>query len=757
MNVMKVRILIISTLLVASVSGLFAQKLIPFKLPDTGQNSSYTTTQGEDADFIINPMSYTDNGNGTITDNNTGLMWQKLDGGEMNYSKAIIYCDTMTLGGYTDWRLPTNIELYSLNKLSSTNPAIDTAYFTKTLAEYWWTSNVSVNDTSKVWAVNAGGGTGPHPKSETISAGGTKHFHVRGVRNPYSTTFAISHFTDNGNGTITDNYTKLVWQKIQSPDTLTWENALLYASNLILAGKSDWRLPNIKELESLNDESLHNPSFNHTYFSNITSGNYWSSTTLLEQNPTKAWNLNVDYGVVSYGSKTQKSNVLCVRGGFDNSDLNISEALIPSGQYDMGDHFGFVDPQHPSDELPVHSVSVDSFYMAKTETTNQQFLAFLNSSLVQGLIEVRNNIVYAVGDTNIYCYTNQYASFYSIKYTGNSFAMADFRANHPVVGVMWYGDAAFCNWLSDLNGLEQCYNLQTWVCDFSKNGYRLPTEAEWEWAARGGHTNPYYNYEWGDDQDVTKANWPDSGDPYESTNPSSYPFTTPVGFYNGDLRQKSDYNWPSTATSYQTTSGINSFGLCDMAGNVWELINDWYGQNYYSLSPSDNPTGPASGFIMPDGKPYRGMRGGNWYNGYTTTTINDGHSRVSNRNPSYYRGPQDPNHPWYHVGFRFVRKFVDLPLGLVEPSGKDNILRCNAYPNPFNKETTLKFSIPNEGQVIISITDNMGKVVKTVVNEKMLAGNHQITIQCGDLKAGIYFCKLQIGNSMVTSKLISIK
>jgi hypothetical protein len=311
--------------------------------------------------------------------------------------------------------------------------------------------------------------------------------------------------------------------------------------------------------------------------------------------------------------------------------------------------------------------------------------------------------------------------------------------------------------LSDLNGLEQCYNLQTWVCDFSKNGYRLPTEAEWEWAARGGHTNPYYNYEWGDDQDVTKANWPDSGDPYESTNTSSYPFTTPVGFYNGDLRQKSDYNWPSTATSYQTTSGINSFGLCDMAGNVWELINDWYGQNYYSLSPSDNPTGPASGFIMPDGKPYRGMRGGNWYNGYTTTTINDGHSRVSNRNPSYYRGPQDPNHPWYHVGFRFVRKFVDLPLGLVEPSGKDNILRCNAYPNPFNKETTLKFSIPNEGQVIISITDNMGKVVKTVVNEKMLAGNHQITIQCGDLKAGIYFCKLQIGNSMVTSKLISIK
>jgi formylglycine-generating enzyme required for sulfatase activity len=67
------------------------------------------------------------------------------------------------------------------------------------------------------------------------------------------------------------------------------------------------------------------------------------------------------------------------------------------------------------------------------------------------------------------------------------------------------------------------------------------------------------------------------------------------------------------------------------------------------------PPGPASGSLMPDGKPYRGMRGGNWYNGYSTTSVNDGHSRVSNRNPSYYRGPQDPNHPWYHVSFRVAR------------------------------------------------------------------------------------------------------
>jgi formylglycine-generating enzyme required for sulfatase activity len=204
-------------------------------------------------------------------------------------------------------------------------------------------------------------------------------------------------------------------------------------------------------------------------------------------------------------------------------------------------------------------------------------------------------------------------------------------------------------------GLQACYILKTGACDFTKNGYRLPTEAEWEYAARGGHSEPYYNYPWGDDADSKRANWPDSRDPYEGTDPSTYPWTTPVRFYDGQLHLKSDYNWPGAAQSYQTSNGANSFGLYDMAGNVWQFVNDWYGQNYYSVSPVDNPKGPDSGFIMPDGKPYRGMRGGNWYNGYVTAGINDGHSRVSNRNPSYYRGPQDPNHPWYHVGFRVAR------------------------------------------------------------------------------------------------------
>jgi formylglycine-generating enzyme required for sulfatase activity len=337
----------------------------------------------------------------------------------------------------------------------------------------------------------------------------------------------------------------------------------------------------------------------------------------------------------------------------DDPIIDQAEVQIPGGEFEMGDHFGFVDPAHPSDELPIHSVTVTGFYMSVYETTNQQYADYLNSSLSKGSIEVRNNIVYAIAGTEPYYLTNQYASYYSIGFAGNAFSISDFRANHPVVGVMWCGAAAYCNWLSLQNGLQECYNLTTWICDFTKNGYRLPTEAEWEYAARGGHTNPYYNYPNGNAIDIAAVNLPNSGDPFET---DSYPNTTPVGFYDGKLKQKSVYNWPGNVSSYQTSNGVNAFGLFDMEGNVWEFVNDWYGQNYYSSSPKDNPTGPASGFNMPDGKPYRGMRGGNWYNGLVVNEVNDGHSRVSNRNPSYYRGPQDPNHPYYHLGFRVVKK-----------------------------------------------------------------------------------------------------
>ncbi|MEI7509824.1 MAG: DUF1566 domain-containing protein, partial [Flavobacterium sp.] len=125
-----------------------------------------------------------------------------------------------------------------------------------------------------------------------------------------------NHYTDNSDGTITDNLTQLVWQKVPNANALTWEQALTYAEGLTLAGASDWRLPNIKELQSLNDESLTNPSVNSTYFSAIGVKNYWSSTTLLPNpnNQTSAWYWNTQFGITTYDSKTNTNYVICVRG-----------------------------------------------------------------------------------------------------------------------------------------------------------------------------------------------------------------------------------------------------------------------------------------------------------------------------------------------------------------------------------------------------------------------------------------------------------
>jgi len=181
----------------------------------------------------------------------------------------------------------------------------------------------------------------------------------------------------------------------------------------------------------------------------------------------------------------------------------------------------------------------------------------------------------------------------------------------------------------------------------------VPTEAEWEYAANGGRY--YYMFPWGDEPNPggLLANWEGSADPFEA---GDYPWTTPVGFYDGQLHLKSDFDWPGTQSSYQTTDGANGYGLYDMAGNVWQWTNDWYGRDYYSVSPASNPTGPAVGDPMPDGNPYRVLRGGNWYNGGPYY----GYSRISNRDPAYYRGPQDPDHPYYHVGFRVALHTASL-------------------------------------------------------------------------------------------------
>ena len=107
------------------------------KLPDTGQTQSSTTTFGEDADYTIHPPSLNDNGDGTVTDHVTGLIWQKGDSGQMTWENALIYAQTNRVGAQSDWRIPTSHELFSILNHGKSNPALDTNIFTLTAAQYW--------------------------------------------------------------------------------------------------------------------------------------------------------------------------------------------------------------------------------------------------------------------------------------------------------------------------------------------------------------------------------------------------------------------------------------------------------------------------------------------------------------------------------------------------------------------------------------------------------------------------------------------
>ena len=336
MNRIYFRLTYFALLLMLSLAGFVSCAQTVSKtmllLPDTGDTIKYTTTYGEDADYTTNPPSYTVNGNGTVIDNVTGLMWQQTDGGEMTIENAAIYCDTLSLGGYNDWRLPTATEAFSILNHQHVNPALNTSVFTATSAEYWWTSQRQANDTTRLWETNAGGGIGSHPKSETISAGGAKHFHTRAVRDRFTVPAVASHFSDLGNGMVRDNLTGLCWQKVSISDSFTWEEALHFAASFSLGGRADWRLPNIKELQSIVDVNHIVPAVDTGFFKNMSGHRYWSSTTLPNMT-NKAWYLDADPGLTTYEFKTAHISVLLVRTSTASDGLSSQVAPFVSPIY----------------------------------------------------------------------------------------------------------------------------------------------------------------------------------------------------------------------------------------------------------------------------------------------------------------------------------------------------------------------------------------------------------------------------------------
>jgi formylglycine-generating enzyme required for sulfatase activity len=242
----------------------------------------------------------------------------------------------------------------------------------------------------------------------------------------------------------------------------------------------------------------------------------------------------VGFCLLVYGGCAPSQRPVASVKGADKSMSDM--VLIPAGTFRMGAADG--DP----DEVPIHEVRVNSFYMDRHEVTNLQYGRFLAET------------------------GRQKPEFWHPELD---------RPDEPVVGITWEDARAYAAWL----------------------GRRLPTEAEWEYAARSGR--PGLKYPWGDEPDTARANFSSFG-------------IAPVKSY-----------------------APSSLGLYDMAGNVWEWCADWYGSDFYAGSPAADPGGPAVGV-------HKVLRGGAWY-------CDPREARVANR---YYAVPDARS---FHIGFRCAR------------------------------------------------------------------------------------------------------
>jgi serine/threonine-protein kinase len=237
-----------------------------------------------------------------------------------------------------------------------------------------------------------------------------------------------------------------------------------------------------------------------------------------------------------------------------HTDADIEAMVAECGQDCKPDHF--------VDELPAHRVEMDGFWIDQTEVTNAQYAAFLDD---------RGNL-----DEGGATWLDSQARGRLIVEEGGAFRPIEDFADHPVALVTWYGAAAYCKWV----------------------GGRLPTEAEWEYAARGPRG---FLFPWGNAFDCHACNLDDEAKRNAYVVPGGvgcdgYDRTAPVGSF---------------------PAGKSWCGALDMIGNVWEWVADWYDADYYSVSPLRNPRGPDSGPAreLSDGRtgPVKAQRGGSWY------------------------------------------------------------------------------------------------------------------------------------------------
>jgi hypothetical protein len=308
--------------LLALTAAAFAQPTtMPYHIVGTGQTKCYDDRGeiappkpgqsffGQDAQHPGPMANYKDNSDGTISDLNTDLMWVKARGQKMTWDAAVAGAGACRVGNHTDWRMPTIKELYSLInftggfhfRAADSKPYLDAKFFDfvygdeskgeRGIDSQDWSATQYIAKTMDgnptVFGVNfADGRIKGYPKQ--FPGGRDAMMYVRYVRgNPL---YGKNDFHDNGDGSVADRATGLMWSKADSGKGLNWEQSLAYAANLKLAGHADWRLPNAKELQSIVDYTripASDPMFQITKLSDGEYPFFWSSTTHLDGPPDR--------------------------------------------------------------------------------------------------------------------------------------------------------------------------------------------------------------------------------------------------------------------------------------------------------------------------------------------------------------------------------------------------------------------------------------------------------------------------------------
>jgi hypothetical protein len=380
-RVMKTFTALIASLAAGLVANIFAAELT-YLVVGTGQQQCYDNFHaiavpqpgqpfyGQDAQHPANAPAYRDNGDGTVSDLVTGLMWARARGEKMSWADAMAGAKACRVGGHDDWRVPTIKELYSLIQFNGecmattgSKPFLNTNYFGFVYGDpargermidcQDWSATeyvgTTMNGNATVFGVNfADGRIKGYPKIDPSTRSPHKLF-VRYVRgNP---AYGKNIFHDNGDGTVVDLATELMWSKADSGTGMNWQQALAWVRQLDATnylGHNDWRLPNAKELQSIVDYSrvpAIAPVFNITRLSDGEYPFFWSSTTHLDGPSGRAGGAAVyvcfgrALGWMQFPPGVGEFRLIDVHGaGAQRSDPKASDpAMFPHGRGPQGD------------------------------------------------------------------------------------------------------------------------------------------------------------------------------------------------------------------------------------------------------------------------------------------------------------------------------------------------------------------------------------------------------------------------------------